>query len=114
MKNQNTTLLIDGIFSENSLKIVNLYVKKFKKIVIFRYFGNKNVYLTEFKSQYVAMLNLNIKLLENTIPNVKKLHNSQNIYMQCFSTIEGLKPRNMFKYIFDRLHSKFRKLTNEY
>lgn len=85
---QNTSLLIAGPFHKNTVKMVEKYKNIFDLIIISTYKNKDNNDLNLFKKIYGE--SKKIKLIENTLPLVNELHNTQNIYYQCFSVLYGL------------------------
>lgn len=79
---ENAALLIAGPFHENTIKMIDLYKEKFK--IIISTYENSDDKLQQFEND------LNVTIVKKSLPSVKDLHNSQNIYFQCFSVLNGL------------------------
>ena len=84
----NTSLLIAGPFHLNTISIVEKYKDIFVSIVILTYRNTDDNNLQAFKENYDQ--HKNIKILEHTLPQISNYHNTQNIYYQCFSVVNGL------------------------
>lgn len=83
MNPKNTALVICGPFNEMVLRMAESYQNIFNEIVISTY-ENDNELLQKLKT------NNNVKVIEYKTPSVENLHNSQNIYFQCFTTFNGM------------------------
>jgi hypothetical protein len=111
IKNKEAILLIAGIFTHAVTKMVERYLTIFSGIVISTYKDEINDELNHFKNIYLKYEN--VVLIENSMPFANNYHNSQNVYYQCFSVIEGLLQINtpyVIKMRSDELYSSFDEL----
>lgn len=92
MNTSNTSLLIAGPFHKNGLDMLENYVEKFHSIIISTYKDDTNDALITVKNRFLGYSN--IQIIENILPCIDGYHNSQNIYLQCFSVVNGLEECN--------------------
>lgn len=69
MNPKNTALVICGPFNKMVLKMVDFYQNIFNEIVVSTYENDNKLF-------YKLKQNYNVKVVENKIPSVEKLHNS--------------------------------------
>lgn len=107
---KNTTLLIAGPIHQNTIQMIEKYRSVFK-IIVSTYKENKNVNLDKLQS-----LDKNLVIIESQLPEVKDMYNSQNIYYQCFSVLNGLqlcKTEYVMKLRSDEFYSNLDKLVKK-
>lgn len=84
--NNKVTLVIAGPFNQNVVKMVSKYRGEFN-IVVSTYKDKGNSDLVLFKADYQSIITVTV--IESELPHLGSLHNSQNIYYQCFSALKG-------------------------
>lgn len=85
------TLLIAGPYNDSTLDMVKHYHGCFPNIIVSTYHDNDNTGLQGFKVWLAHNKIGNVELLETPLPMVEGLHNSQNIFLQCYTVTQGLR-----------------------